>query len=88
MEALLMSGKATALIAGLVAVEAVALAAVFRRAGRGALVPGLLANLAAGAALMLAVSASLAGSGWQAIAGLLGVALAAHLVDMALRWRG
>jgi hypothetical protein len=87
MEEFLMSGRATAMIAGAVAIEAVALALIFRRNGRAGLLPSLFANLAAGAALMLTVSAALADWGSTLIAGLLVFALAAHLIDVGLRWR-
>ena len=65
---------------------------VVAEAGLIALRPGLfgpraplLAGLAAGAGLMLAVRAALAGAPWFWIAAALGAALAAHLGELALR---
>jgi anti-sigma factor RsiW len=86
-EGLFASGRIAELIAGLVAIEAIALGLVFMRAGRAARVPSLLANLAAGGALLMALRAAIVGSGWQSVGIFLGLAFAAHIADVALRWR-
>jgi hypothetical protein len=69
----------------LVAAEALALAWIVRR--RGPPLPSLLANLASGAALMLALRAALVGAGWVAVAGWMLAGLVAHLADLGLRFR-
>jgi hypothetical protein len=60
------SGRIVDGILLLVACEALALAWIGRR--RGPPLPSLLANLASGAALMLALRAALVGAGWVAVA--------------------
>jgi len=89
MEALLASwfasGRIVDAILLLVAVEALALAWIGRR--RGLPLPSLLANLASGAALMLALRAALVGAGWIAVAGWMLAGLVAHLADLNLRFR-
>ena len=47
----------------------------------------LLANLCAGLFLMLAVRVALAGAEWPWLAACLAAAGAAHVVDLAARWR-
>ncbi|ACA18090.1 conserved hypothetical protein [Methylobacterium sp. 4-46] len=78
------SGRIVDLVLALVALEAVALTAWRRRAGRPGL-PGLLVNLASGACLMLALRAALVGAAWTWIALALAGAGIAHALD--LRWR-
>ena len=85
MESLFASGRIVDAILGLVALEAVLLAWLFRR--RGWPVSGLIANLAAGAALMLAVREALVGAAWPAVAGWMLAGLVAHLADLGLRVR-
>ncbi|MCJ2123337.1 hypothetical protein [Methylobacterium sp. J-077] len=85
MEALFASGRIVDAILALVAAEALLLARLARR--RGLAVPPLLANLASGAALMLALRAALVGSGWEVVAGWMLAGLAAHLTDLGLRFR-
>jgi hypothetical protein len=48
---------------------------------------GLLANLAAGACLVLALRAALKHDSWLAVAGFLSAALVAHIVDVVQRVR-
>ena len=81
---------ATALDAILVfvIVEGIALVLLFRRTGRGIAPRRLLGNLAAGFFLMLAVRLALAQTGDGPIAACLLGALAAHVGDLAMRWRG
>jgi hypothetical protein len=43
-------------------------------------------SLLAGAGLLLALRAALTASGWTSIAAYLGLALVAHLADLARRW--
>jgi hypothetical protein len=68
-------------------VEALALIAYHRMTGRGLATAELLATLGAGLGLLLALRLALAGSWWGWIALALLAALAAHLVDLARRWR-
>ncbi|SFL27197.1 hypothetical protein [Methylobacterium pseudosasicola] len=79
------SGRIVDAILALVAAEALLLAWLAGRWGM-ARAP-LLANLASGAALMLALRAALVGSGWAVVAGWMLAGLAAHLVDLTLRLR-
>jgi hypothetical protein len=74
-------------IIALVAVEFLALALLRVRTGRGIGAVDLLFNLLAGAGLMLALRAALAGDGGAWILGWLTLALVAHVVDLARRWR-
>ncbi|MGU3665867.1 hypothetical protein ACLBX9_16935 [Methylobacterium sp. A49B] len=85
MEALFASGRIVDVILLLVAGEALVLAWLGRRGGPP--LPSLLANLASGAALMLALRAALVGAGWTAVAGWMLAGLVAHLVDLVLRFR-
>ncbi|MEH3061342.1 MAG: hypothetical protein PGN33_00760 [Methylobacterium radiotolerans] len=79
------SGRIVDGILLLVALEALALAWLARRGGPP--LPSLLANLASGAALMLALRAALVGAGWVAVAGWMLAGLVAHLADLGLRVR-
>lgn len=87
MGALFESGHVVDVIIGLVVVEGLFLAFLYRRWHRGIPLGDLWPNLLAGAGLLMALRAALAGSAWQAIAPWLIVALAAHLVDLRQRWR-
>lgn len=81
------SGQLIDVILLLVLAEAFALAAWRWRARRPPLVSQLLANLAAGAMLLLALRAALTDAGWLWIAIWLSLALLAHGADIALRFR-
>ncbi|MBB4284365.1 hypothetical protein [Roseospira goensis] len=81
------SGRVADLLVALIALEALGLAWLHRRAGRPGLPWGLLVNLATGAALVLALGAALRGAAWPVIGGWLVAALVGHGVDVALRWR-
>ena len=70
----------------LMALEAVALLAVRRLLDRGPPALAILASLAAGLFLLLALRAALTGAGWPVMAGALAAALFAHLLDLKLRW--
>jgi len=81
-------GRIVDLVLALVVLEALALWIHHRRTGRGIAPADFLPNLAAGACLLLALRAALAGSGWIWIAAWLAAALAAHLADLARRATG
>lgn len=85
--AALISGGLVEAILALVALEGALLAVVLRRSGRAAALPGLLATLLSGAALLLALRAALIGAGAVWIGAWLAAALAAHLLDLWLRFR-
>ncbi|MCU0760231.1 MAG: hypothetical protein MUF07_13675 [Steroidobacteraceae bacterium] len=70
-----------------VLLEAAVLWAAWRRTGRGLAPAAIVACLLPGAFLMLAVRAALAGQGGRPVAAWLLAALAAHLVDLGVRWR-
>ena len=82
------SGSLPRLIAGLVVIEAVFLAWLWRVRGLGISPRAILGNLISGACLMLAVGASLANAPWWDIAILLVLSLIAHVADLVLRWQG
>jgi hypothetical protein len=86
--ALFASGRIVDAILLLVAGEALVLAWLRRRGALGgrALAP-LLANLASGAALMLALRGALTGAAWTGTAAWLLAGLVAHLADLGLRLR-
>jgi hypothetical protein len=81
------TGRIIDLILGLMVLEGIALAVYHRRTGRGPAPVAVLANLLAGAALLLALRAALAGADWPSVALWLGAALLAHLADLGRRWR-
>lgn len=79
-------GTLPALIAGLVALEALLLFILWRRRGVGIAPRALFGSLVSGACLMLAVRAALIEAPWQHVAAWLILSLVAHLADLALRW--
>lgn len=81
------SGRVIDAVLIAVALQAVVLVALARRTGRGVPPASLLATLAAGGFLLLALRSALIGAwwGWTGLALL--AALVAHLVDLRLRWR-
>ena len=83
------SGRIVDAILVLVALEALLLVWLCRRAApvAGLSRPALLANLASGAALMLALRAALVGAPWSAVAAWMLAGLVAHLADLGLRIR-
>jgi hypothetical protein len=85
--AALISGGLVEAILALVALEAGLLAVLLRRSGRAAALPGLLATLLSGTALLLALRAALIGADTVWIGAWLAAALAAHLLDLWLRFR-
>ena len=88
MAELIASGRVVDLILVLMALEALALTLFWARTARGLRPLLLVVNLAGGASLLLALRAALTGAGSVTIGSFLVLALAAHLADLALRWRG
>jgi hypothetical protein len=86
MDALFQSGRIVDLIIGLMMIETAALIAYRRFTGRGIATAALLANMAAGGCLLLALRAALAGASWTLVAIPVAVALPLHLLDMRGRW--
>jgi hypothetical protein len=82
---LFVSGRVVDLVLAVMLVEAIALAAYHRRTGRGLPAVAIVLNLAAGAALLLALRGALVGAGWGWIALALAGAFAAHLADLRQR---
>jgi hypothetical protein len=87
MTVLLLDGRAIDAIIALVAIEGFVLVAWRARTGRGLPVSAFLANLLAGAGLLLALRGAMVGASSEVISACLGVAFAAHVADMAGRWR-
>lgn len=87
MESLLRSGQLLDLILVLIVLEAALLGWLRARTGRGPPPRALVINLASGASLMLAVRFALTDAPWTWVAGMLTVALLAHLADLAVRWQ-
>jgi hypothetical protein len=87
MQEFIASGHAIDLILLLVLAEGLALFAYRWKTGRGIAGADLIANLLAGACLMLALRAALAGAGWIWIALCMSAALLAHLADLWRRWQ-
>jgi len=87
MQALFDTGRAADLVLLALALEAAGLWALRRRFGWGPGLRPLLPFLLAGAAFALALRAALTGAGWPWVALPLLGAFAAHLWDVAGRWR-
>jgi hypothetical protein len=68
--------------------EGGALALWRRRSGRGLSDAAVVRTLVPGICLLLALRAALAGAAWPFVPMALALALIAHLVDVAGRWRG
>ena len=81
------SGHLVDLILAVVVVEAAVLFVYWSRTRRGIAPRDLFPNLCAGAFLLLALRATLAGSGWMLASLFLAAAGLAHLTDVARRWR-
>jgi hypothetical protein len=80
------SGRAVDAILVFMLIEYVALILLLKKFNGGASIAALLANLSAGAALLLSLRAALTGSPWQIVSLWLLLALFAHAADMKLRW--
>jgi hypothetical protein len=81
------SGQVVDLILVLMLLEGLALIAYARLTGRGIAPLSVIVNLMSGAGLLLALRGTLAGWGTVAIAACLMASFAAHLADLARRWR-
>jgi len=86
MSELFATGRIVDAVIALMLLEALLLAVLHARHGRGPAPADLLPNFAAGLFLLLALRGALAGSAWPWIAASLAAALAAHLADIARRW--
>jgi hypothetical protein len=80
------SGLVIDAILVLVALEALALIGLHRFTGRGPQPADLLGNLLSGAMLMLALRTALVGGWWGWVAICLAGSLAAHMVDLSIRF--
>ncbi len=87
MEDLFASGRIIDLILLFILAEIALLPLVLKTLNSSTRLSSLLPNIAAGAALMLAVRLSLVDSHWQWIGGALFIALIAHLLELYLRCR-
>lgn len=87
MSALFASGRIVDAILLLTALEAAGLLWLHHRAGAGVAPADLLPNLLAGASLLLALRAGLAGAWFGWVAAALLAALVFHLADLRRRWR-
>ena len=87
MAELFANGRLIDLILIVVAIEAIVLVLAWRYARRGIAPGDLLPNLCAGALLLLALRATLAGGGWMMASGCLAAAGLAHVIDLSRRWR-
>ena len=81
------SGRVADLILLVLVLEGLGLAIHHRVTGRGIAFGAVLPFLLAGAAFALSLRAALTGAGWPLVALPLTAALAAHLWDLAARWR-
>jgi len=87
LQGLVESGRIIDLIVALVVVEILLVAALTRGRRSGFRAVDALVNALAGVGILLALRAALTGAPWTSVAGWLGGALVAHLVDVARRWR-
>jgi hypothetical protein len=85
MQDLIASGGVADVVLLVMALEAIALFALFRSDGPQLL--GLSGNLVGGAALVLALRFALTGAQWPWIASALLASMAGHIVDLAIRVR-
>lgn len=81
------TGRIADIILALVVAESVLLLMVRAKLGRGPSPAAIIANLAAGAMLILALRSVLVAAHWNETALWLLAALVAHFMDLALRWR-
>jgi hypothetical protein len=87
LQSLIESGTIAWIALGILAAELVVLALYFRATGRGLPPRMAIPTLLAGAGLWGALGAALMGADWIWIAGGVTVALLAHGIDLAMRWR-
>lgn len=88
MAELFASGRVVDLVLVLMVLEGLVLAGLWQRRGQGVPPLRLGVNLAAGAAMLLALRGALTGVSWVWIWLPLLAALIAHGLDLALRWQG
>ncbi len=86
MHELFTSGRVVDWVLGVMAIEALVLGAYYRFTGRGVAIFNLLANLASGVCLLLALRAALTGQPWTWVAAALSASLLGHLLDLSRRW--
>jgi hypothetical protein len=86
-KAIFTSGRIIDLILAIMVIEAAALMIYRSRTGRGIPAIGLFVNLMAGAFLLMAARSALVEAPWTWTAAWLAAALAAHIADLAQRWR-
>ena len=85
-ESLISSGRIVDVMLFFVAVEILVITALrYRRVGDLSLMP-LIANIGAGASLMIALRVSLTSGDWRLITACLLAALAFHAMDIVFRW--
>jgi hypothetical protein len=87
MAALFANGHAVDLILLVVAGEAACAMTWYRTTGRGLSPSAMLSLLLPGIFLLVALRGALVGAGWRWIAPCLVASFAAHLQDLATRWR-
>lgn len=87
MEHLFATGQIADVVLVLMAVEGIALTLLYRAKGIGMEPRAVWTNLAAGAALFLALRSALANDHWHVTAAFLIVGLLAHAADLAIRWQ-
>jgi hypothetical protein len=80
------TGRIVDLILLLMIAETFLLAGHRHLTGRGVAIMPLLANMAAGACLLLALRATLSGAPWSVVALALGAAFGMHALDLRSRW--
>jgi hypothetical protein len=86
MQELFSSGRVADIVLAVMFVEGLVLMFAYKRTGKGIAPLNLFFGLAAGAGLVLALRAVLVGAAWPWIAAALLVSLAAHAIDLYLRW--
>lgn len=86
MREFVLSGAIAYVVIAVMVVEAVVLLAYRKRTGRGIPHGALVANLMAGAGIILALQAALLGWAWPWIMAFLTLSFAAHLADLRNRW--
>lgn len=87
MENLFATGQIADVVLALMVLEGIALTALYRAKGIGMTPRAVWTNLAAGAALFLALRSALVGAHWHVTAGFLVAGLLAHAADLAVRWQ-
>lgn len=81
------SGLVAAFVFAFMLVEGIVIALIFERTGKGIAPLDLVCSLTAGAGLVLALFAALAGAEWYWIAAALVLSLVGHGCDVWRRWR-